>query len=214
MNSKPSTLIALENKLVHQSYIFLALATLYGIAAGAFVTMYYDVVPNMPSLEDRIGSILGMFYLLAVGTTPIHLPLAFWYAIRKMWADVWMRVIVILGPFIVVLGTDGLISHSLWWAPLSDTDRFHIFHHTLVAGVPLTILYWLALRAWHPSQMYEMPNLKKPIIASCGIILFIILGMGILFGSFSIAFLFLAAMFALLAITLFFVQRQENQSII
>jgi hypothetical protein len=67
---------------------------------------------------------------------------------HRLWKQASVRMLVITSPLLVFLGTDGLIAHYLWWLPLSGTDRFHLLHHSIVAGAPLALGYWLALREW------------------------------------------------------------------
>ena len=126
----PSSNIAWEDRLVRLSLALLLLATAYGIVAGASISMYYDVTPNMGSLEDNLASAQIILYLLAVITSLSHLPMAIWDATRKLWRPASMRALVVIGQLIIFLGAEGLILHFLWWAPISETDRFHMLHHS------------------------------------------------------------------------------------
>ena len=155
----PSSIVAWEDRLVRLSLALLLLATAYGIAVGAAISMYYDITPNMGSLEDNLASVQVILYLVAVVVSLSHVPIAVWDAAHKQWKQASMRAVVIIGPLIVFLGAEGLISHFLWWAPISDTDRFHMLHHSVVAGAPLTLGYWLMLRWWW------RPNLLGPVLA-------------------------------------------------
>ncbi len=119
-----------------------------GLYAGALVTMYYDVTPDMASLEDGLTSIQQILYLLAVVVGLFQLPLTVSDLRLKQWKQGSLRALVSFGPVIIFLGAEGLLSHYLWWSPLSDTDRFHMLHHSLVAGAPLTLGYGLVVRRW------------------------------------------------------------------
>ena len=61
-----TSLITWEDRLTRLSLALLITATVYGIVAGASVTMYYDVVPNMAALEDSLGAVQGRLFLLAL----------------------------------------------------------------------------------------------------------------------------------------------------
>ena len=177
-------IIAWEDRLVRLSFALLALAAAYGIVVGASITMYYDITPNMGSLEDKLASVQLIPYLLAVLTSLSHLPLAVWDATRKLWKPASMRALVIIGPLIVFLGTEGLISHFLWWAPISETDRFHMLHHALVAGAPLTLGYWRLLSwGWRPSMLGPVPSLSRTAWLASGLLLvLVIMAVGIMAG--------------------------------
>jgi hypothetical protein len=159
---KPSTIITWEDRLTRLSFALLLLATAYGIVVGAAISMYYDVTPNMGSLEDKLASIQLVLYLLAVIVSLSHLPLLGWDLKNRSWKQAAIRGLVFIGPLIIFLGTEGLISHFLWWAPTSETDRFHMLHHAVVAGVPLTLGYWVVLRRWwRPATISTPPSLSR-----------------------------------------------------
>jgi len=153
MNSSPA--IAWEDRLTRFALALLVLAVAYGIAAGAVVTMYYDVVPDMGSVGDRLGSPLMVLYLLAVIVSLIHMPLAVRDLRLKLWNQAAIRTMVGIAPLFIFLGAEGLVAHFLFWGPISDTGRYHILHHSLVAGAPLTFVYWLALRRWWRPETFS-----------------------------------------------------------
>lgn len=158
----PSSIITWEDRLTRLSLVLLLLATAYGIVVGAAISMYYDVVPNMSSLEDNLAPIQVVLYLLGVIVGLSHLPLAVSDVKNKLWKQASMRALVVIGPLIILLGTEGLISHSLWWLPISASDRSHMLHHAVVAGAPLTLGYWLVLRRWwRPSSFIAGPSLSR-----------------------------------------------------
>ena len=175
---------SIENRLARPSLVLLALAAGYGIAAGAVVTMYYDVVPGMGAIDDRLGSVQIALYVLAAGSGLIHLPRALEELSNKSWRKAFVQAFLSFAPLFVFLGTDGLVAHFLWWGPLSDTDRYHILHHSLFAGVPLTTLYGLALRRfWKPSGEPATPVGRGFVVAGTIFAILLSLGVGILFGS-------------------------------
>lgn len=141
-----------EYRTAYGSFVFLLLAIVYGIGAGAAVAMYYDVVAGMDALEDTLTSVQFMLFLTAVLLSFFHLPRLMVDLKSKLWKQALVRGMVLAGPLMIYLGTEGLLSHWLWWGPISDTDRFHMLHHTVTAGTPLTLGYRLGLRRWwHPA---------------------------------------------------------------
>ena len=178
------TLIAWEDRLTRLVAAMLLAAGAYGLVAGAHVAMYYDVVPNMGAREDTLGVPAGLLYVTALVLSLAHLPLAAWDARHSRWRAAAMRAFVFMGPVVVILGTEGLISHYLWWLPISTTDRFHLLHHSLVAGVPLALAYGLALRwAWRPAVLSAPAAVPaRGLLASAIGCLMVISPLGILFG--------------------------------
>jgi len=172
----PSSIIIWEDRLTRLSLVLLLLATAYGIFVGAVISMYYDITPNMGSLEDTLLPIQLVLYLLAVIVSLSHLPLLGWVTKNKLWKQAALRALVFIGPLIIFLGTEGLISHFLWWAPISETDRFHMLHHAVVAGAPLTLGYWLVLRRWWPpATLTTAPSLSRRSLLVSGIVLVIVI---------------------------------------
>lgn len=180
----PSTLLAWENRLTRLALVLLIGATVYGAVAGAIVTMYYDLTPNMGVIEDNLGQPQLSLYLLAVLISFVHLPLALSDIKHALWQQAAIRIVGGLGPLVVFLGTDGLIAHFLWWSPLSDTDRFHILHHTVFAGLPLMVVYWLVMRwLWRPAAFILPATFSPWLWLISGIVLaWVVLGVGVLIG--------------------------------
>lgn len=111
MNTSSS--LVREDRLTCFSLALLIGATLYGVFAGAIVTMYYDVVPNMGALEDSLGAPLLSLYLLAAFISLTHLPLAVTDIRYSLWKQAFIRMGAFIGPLVVFLGADGLIAHAL-----------------------------------------------------------------------------------------------------
>ena len=180
----PSTLLTWEDRLTRLSFALLLGATAYGVFVGATITMYYDTVPNMGTVEDNLGGPQLILYLLAVIVSLSHLPLAFSDIKHPLWKQASIRVAAFIGPLIIFLGAEGLIAHFLWWSPLSDTDRFHILHHSLFAGVPLTLGYWLLLRwGWRPATFKAVaaPSLRAWLVSGV-VLVWMMMSIGILMG--------------------------------
>ena len=180
----PATVVTWEDRFTRLSSLLLASAVLYGVIAGAVVTMYYDLTPDMGAIEDSLGSPQFLLFLFAIILGLTHLPLAIADLARGRWAQAAIRTALVIGPILVFLGTDGLLAHQLWWGPISDTDRFHILHHSVFAGIPLALGFWLLTRAvWRPTLLGETPTLSWGFLLASGIaLLMIVAPMGILFG--------------------------------
>ena len=169
---KSSTTIIWEGRLARLSVILLALAVIYGIIAGAVVTMYYDLTPDMSTIEDSLAFPQFVMFLIAIVLGLMHLPLAVIDITRQRWMQAAIRAALVIGPILVFLGTDGLLAHLLWWEPISDTDRFHILHHSTFAGIPLALGFGMLARAvWRPSLLGETPALSWGLLLAGGIVL-------------------------------------------
>jgi hypothetical protein len=92
--------------------------------------------------------------------------------------------VIVIGPILVFLGTDGLLAHLLWWEPLSGTDRFHILHHSVFAGIPLALGFWLLARVvWRPALLDGNPALSWSFLLVSGVgLLMIVAPIGIVTG--------------------------------
>jgi hypothetical protein len=173
-----------ETRLTRFIAVLLVAAGAYGVIAGAHVTMYYDLVPNMGAREDTLGGPVGLLYLAAVLLSLAHLPLAAWDARHRRWRAAAVRVFAFIGPLVVALGAEGLISHFVWWSPISSTDRYHLLHHSLTTGLPLALAYGLTLRwTWRPAALSAPANVPvRAVLASVIACVMVILPVGILFG--------------------------------
>jgi hypothetical protein len=200
-------MITNETRLTRFVALLLLAAGVYGVYAGAHVTLYYNLVPNMPAREDSLGTPVGLAYLAAIVLSLAHLPLAAWDLKHRRGRAAAMRVFAFVGPVIVAVGAEGVISHALWWSALSDTDRYHLLHHALVAGWPLAAGYALALRwAWQPAALTAPAHVSlRAVAASVSGGCMVILPLGILMGFPSppvIAILEISGAVALLALWL------------
>ena len=180
----PSNIITWEDRLTRLSLVLLLLATVYGIVAGAVISMYYDIIPNMRSLVDNLAPVQLILYLLAVIVSFSHLPLAVSDARHKLWTQASIRALLFIGPLMVFLGTEGLISHYLWWFAVSETDRIHMLHHTVFASAPLTLGYWLVVRWWwRPAALSSAQSISPRVWLVSGIVLvMVMMAVGILAG--------------------------------
>ncbi len=155
-----ATTVTWSDRLTRLSFVLILLATTLGIVIGAAISMYYDIAPTLMSL-DQIPFVL---YVVAVIVSLPHLLLAAWDLTHGQWNQAAMRGLGVIGPVVVFGGTEGLLSHFLWWEPISQTGRFHLLHHALSAGVPLTLGYWLLLRWWwRPAMIRTGPAVSSRV---------------------------------------------------
>jgi hypothetical protein len=184
MTVNASNIIVWEGRLTRLSFALLVAATAYGIVVGAAITMYYDITPNMGALEDRLSSVQATLYLFAIFVSFYHLPMVFLDIKHNLLKQAFVRGAVSIGPLFIFLGTDGLISHLLWWLPISETDRFHMLHHSTFAGAPLILGYWFIVQRWWRPDTFKTvasPSPKTWLVSGI-LIVWIVMGAGILFG--------------------------------
>ncbi len=205
---KTTNAIPIAHRLTQLVFIILVLAVTYGVFAGAVVTMYYDVVPDMGSIEDRLGSPLLVLYLIAILLSLSRLPWALWEFKNKMWKRGLIQSILSIGPLFIFMGSDGLVSHLLWWHRISETDRFHILHHSLFGGVPLTALYGLVVRrSWKMGKATELLITTAFLAISVVFVAVFCLALGLLMGSLGVALALLVGLLIVMA----WVMRAEKQ---
>jgi len=198
----PSSIITWEDRLTRLSLILLLLATAYGIVVGAVISMYYDITPNIGTLQDNLAPVQLILYLLAVIVSFSHLPLAVSDATHKFWTQASIRALLFIGPLIVFLGTEGLISHYLWWFAVSEPNRIHMLHHTVFASAPLTLGYWLVVRWWwRPAALSSAQSISPRVWLVSGIVLvMVMMAVGILAGLVSPIICGVTAIIGLLAL--------------
>lgn len=128
-------------------------------------------VGGMPSFRDLpvVVPILG--YLLAIVLALPSLFAGGWDLRRGRWASGGRRLLAGVGPVLFLAGTE-ILPHLLspclpatlgadWLPPICERtaagvdirDRWHALDYALVGALPLTALYWLARRRWHPDLM-------------------------------------------------------------
>lgn len=173
-----------ETRLTRFIALLLVAVAAYGVLAGAHVTMYYNLVPNMDAREDTLYGLMGMLFLAAIVLSLAHLPLAAWDARHGRWRAAALRGFAFAGPVIVGLGAEGLISHFVWWAAISSTDRYHLLHHALTTALPLALLYALVMRRlWQPAALSAPANISARALLAAGIgAVMVLLPIGILIG--------------------------------
>ena len=158
--------VSWHDHLVRLVLVLLVLAFVFGIAAG--------VVPGMRSLENTLFRITLRIYILAMALSLPCLLLVIWDFRHRLWGQGARHLIAFVGPVIVFIGADGFshASHALWWEPISNIERSHLFHNPTVAGAPLTLLYWLALRRWwRPASKQEaLPVSRRFVISSVTVV--------------------------------------------
>lgn len=159
-----NSILIWEDRLARVSLGFLALASAYGIVAGAVIAMYYDVTPGMSALEDDLGPVQLILFLFAVAAGLVHLPLAVSDVGRRLWKQAILRSVVYIAPLVVFLGAGGLVSHFLWWSPISDTGRYHMLHHSVFASAPLTFGFGLVLRLWWRPAKFTVSTVTRSTV--------------------------------------------------
>src|SRR5512135_2629028 len=101
----PATVVTWEGRLTRLSSLLLGLAVLYGVVAGAVVTMYYDLTPDMGTIEDSLAFPQFLIFLLAIILGLTHLPLVVADLTRGRSAPAAIRTVIVIGPILVFLGT-------------------------------------------------------------------------------------------------------------
>jgi hypothetical protein len=144
----------------------------FGLLGGALIGFLWQ--PSYSgTITEPLYIVHSAAYLLVIGLGLPSLAAGAWDLVRGRWVAGAGRVLAFAGPLVVALGAV-IGSHLLipcgqapWLCdPYIDEagqlvgsikDRWHQLHHTLVAGLPLTILYGLALRRWRPT----LPGLRR-----------------------------------------------------
>jgi hypothetical protein len=129
---------------------------------------------------DTLSNVQATFYVLAVVLSFSYLPLAFSAAKVRRWKQTSLLATAVFAPFAISLASEGLLSHYLWWGPISDTGRFHMLHHTVVAALPLSAIYFLfLLTRWRAHQLAEVPPPSRTVLFVTAIgLAFIVLAVG------------------------------------
>ena len=146
------------DRLARLAWLALVALIAFGLLAGSIIAAIHRpevdwTVYNVPYMLQNLG------YLLVLLLSLPSLAIGGWQLLRGRRAQGGGRLLAFFGPLLVILGSEGLVSHLVvncavtgWACGDGDfTVRWHQLHHTLVAGLPLTALYWLALRRWHPA---------------------------------------------------------------
>ncbi len=114
--------------------------SLYGLMAGIVVAVAWRPVLGWDNLLLQLQD--GGYMLVLVLSLP-SLFVGLWYALRGQWREGVQWLFPFVGPFIVFFVGQGLTPHL--------DGRLHQLVHTLSGSLPLTVLYYVALRKWHPS---------------------------------------------------------------
>ena len=146
------------DRLARGGFLMLTITIAFGLIARTAIVIVWQ--PDVDwTVYNRPYQIQGLGFLLVLLLSLPSLLAGAWDYLRGRWGQGSGRLLAFLGPAVVVVGTEGLVSHGLlgcnvtpWACPVGDFDaRWHQFHHTLVAGLPLALLYWLLLRRYGPS---------------------------------------------------------------
>ncbi len=139
-------------RLARFAFLFLVVTIIFGLIAGVVVAIAWrpDVHWTVWNLPYQFQS--TAFLLVLVLSLP-SLLVGTWDCVLGRWGEGASRLLAFVGLFIVIFGTE-VGSHLLILCDsipglCKDGDiyvRTHQLHHTLVAGMPLTLLYWFALR--------------------------------------------------------------------
>ena len=156
--AESSTWRGWADRLARLAWLALVALIAFGLLAGSIIAVIHRpeidwTVYNVPYMVQNLG------YLLVLVLSLPSLAVGGWDLVRGRWGQGAGRLLAFFGPFLVILGSEGLVSHlvvnctvTAWACTDGDfTTRWHQLHHTLVAGLPLMVLYWLALRRWHPA---------------------------------------------------------------
>ncbi len=165
----------LADRLARYGWLILLLAVAIALLGGVMAAALWQPVENVeemsgPGLQDipMIISMLGYLLVILLGVPGLFAGL--WDFLRGRWAVGGRRLLPFVGPVLFLVGTE-ILPHLLnpcsipyelgsrnlpgicqsdpaWGADLAS--RWHLLDHTLVGAIPMTTLYWLALRRWRP----------------------------------------------------------------
>src|SRR5438105_3120605 len=123
--------------------------TLLGLAAGSIIAVIWRPevdwqAYNWPFIAQSMG------YVLAIALGVPSLLAGGWDLLHGRWSRGAARLLAFVGPVVILLGV-GEGSHLLIRCDITPFicqdgdiyDRWHQLHHTVVAGVPLLLLYAL-----------------------------------------------------------------------
>lgn len=123
---------------------------------------------GMPSVADLPTVLAFVGYGLAVLLGAPHALGGTWSVLRGQWRRGLPRLLVVVGPVLVVAGTElvphvvnpclaaeltqnelpGFCEHTESGADIGG--RVHAMHHAVVGALPMAVLYTWALRRWQP----------------------------------------------------------------
>ncbi|MDP9313915.1 MAG: hypothetical protein M3R24_24060 [Chloroflexota bacterium] len=133
-------------RLTRSSLLLLVIVTLYGFAAGLFVAFLSRPGFAWDNLLIQLQD-AGYFLVLILSLPSLFV--GAWYVLRRKWWEAGMWLFPFVGPLLVFFVGQGLTPHL--------DGRLHQLVHTVVGTLPLTVVYALALRKWHPSVI-ERPQ--------------------------------------------------------
>ncbi len=175
------------NRLARWAWLVLlasvALALVGGVAIGAWNPETEDPEPyvdecadppcfgggGLPGLADLAAVLPFLGYGLAIVLGLPSLLAGGWDVLRGRWAPGGRRLLVFVGPVLVVVAIE-LVPHlaspclpaelGADWVPgvcerhpvhgWDIEERWHALDHALVGGLPMAALYRLSLRRWRP----------------------------------------------------------------
>ncbi|MDQ4075189.1 MAG: complement resistance protein TraT [Chloroflexota bacterium] len=125
--------------LARLARLLLALAVAVGLLAGTAVVLAWRRGAHLPypAYESQVALLLVAVFL---GLPSL---LAAVYDLRSRPHEARGRLLAFVGPLLVFIVGEGLTPHL--------DEPWHQLGHTLMGGLPLTLLYWFAFRRWHPS---------------------------------------------------------------
>jgi heme A synthase len=149
------------DKLARYAFILLALIMAFGVVGGAIAAFTWKPFADATDLAGPLYSIQALAFFHALMFVVPSLLFGIWDLTQGRQSRGSRRLLAFFGPVMVVMGTE-VLSHLFipcgWLDGLCDSDggikgRWHQLHHTLVMGVPLLLLYWLALSRWYPALL-------------------------------------------------------------
>lgn len=128
--------------LARIALVLLMVTVAYGVVAGALIAVFFQHEASF-EVYNRFYQLQGLMMLLIWLCGSPCLLIGVWYGLRRQWPQARFWLGLFFGPVLVFIVGEGLTPHL--------EIRWHQFVHTFFGLLPLAVLYYFALRRWHPN---------------------------------------------------------------